>query len=41
MMESLKQRCEYEIESHFLDEENAPQLLELCDMMSPQFAHHD
>jgi hypothetical protein len=38
MMESLKQRCESEIESHFLDEENAPQLLELCDMMSPQFA---
>jgi hypothetical protein len=38
MMESLKQRCESEIESHFLDGENAPQLLELCDMMSPQFA---
>ena len=38
MMESLKQRCESEIESHFLDEENAPQLLELCDMMSPHFA---
>ena len=36
MMESLKQRCESEIESHFLDD--APQLLELCDMMSPHFA---
>ena len=38
MMESLKQRCESEIEFHFLDEENAAQLLELCDMMSQQFA---
>ena len=38
MMESLKQRCESEIESHFLDAENAAQLLALCDMMSPQFA---
>ena len=38
MMESLKQRCESEIETHFLDGENAAQLLELCDMMSPQFA---
>ena len=38
MLDSLKQRCETEIEFHFLDAEVAPTLLQLCEMMGAQFA---
>ena len=38
MLDSLKQRCETEIEFHYLDADIAPTLLQLCEMMGPQFA---